>query len=391
MISKTRTGLVPALLPWLAAFFFGAAVGGLVGHYVFPRVRVLPAREGNGTSRAQDDVAALGSIEPEGGVLTLGVPVPDRLLKFFAGIKEGDTVDQGKELAELESHNARKLDLELMQQQLKDAKAKVEAIKGKARAQLAVDEVRIQQAKEPYDVKQQQEQIVFLEKKLKNARVDLKRIDFPGSTVSEQEKEQQKLRVALAENEVDMAKDNLEKLKKTQELNIKAVEAQKQATLAEKTSALSEISLPMLLSKVKLAEEKLNESIVRAPSAGTILKIFTRPGELVGGQKPILQMADTRKMVVVAEVYETDIGRVKPGQKAIVTVRSRPKDFELDGTVIQVGKMVGENQVRDVDPTANVHRRVFKVKIRLGPNDEAAKRINQQVTVKLLVENEKKQ
>jgi len=70
---------------------------------------------------------------------------------------------------------------------------------------------------------------------------------------------------------------------------------------------------------------------------------MAHPGELVGASQPLLQMADTDHMAVIAEVYETDIQRVK--EKQTVTIRSRTFDGDaqqngISGEVVHLGEMI---------------------------------------------------
>jgi HlyD family secretion protein len=46
-----------------------------------------------------------------------------------------------------------------------------------------------------------------------------------------------------------------------------------------------------------------------------LIEIHTYPGERVGADG-ILELGRTDEMVAIAEVYETDIGRVRKGQRA---------------------------------------------------------------------------
>ena len=101
-----------------------------------------------------------------------------------------------------------------------------------------------------------------------------------------------------------------------------------------------------------------------------------------------MQLGNTNQMEVVAEVYETDISRVRLGDKARITGRALPKDAqgkskELEGKVVFIGTMVGQNKVYDVDPRAEVDRRTVEVRIRLTDGAPAAKLINHQVTVEI--------
>ena len=59
-------------------------------------------------------------------------------------------------------------------------------------------------------------------------------------------------------------------------------------------------------------EADLGLAVVRAPFAGQVLEIYTRAGEKVGADG-IAELAMTDAMYTIAEVYETDVGRVHLG------------------------------------------------------------------------------
>jgi HlyD family secretion protein len=64
-----------------------------------------------------------------------------------------------------------------------------------------------------------------------------------------------------------------------------------------------------------------------------VLQIHARPGERVGPEG-IVELADTSVMYAVAEVYETDVGRVRIGQRA--RIRSQNPDAAADLTNLRV-------------------------------------------------------
>lgn len=76
-------------------------------------------------------------------------------------------------------------------------------------------------------------------------------------------------------------------------------------------------------------------------------------------------------MYVAAEVYETDVARVRLRQKAIVT--GSAFELELEGEVTQVGLEVKQQDVFESDPLVNTDNKVVEVKIRLDP--ESSKRV----------------
>ncbi|MDX1644828.1 MAG: HlyD family efflux transporter periplasmic adaptor subunit, partial [Thermoanaerobaculia bacterium] len=94
--------------------------------------------------------------------------------------------------------------------------------------------------------------------------------------------------------------------------------------------AVLEAELAGARAELASAESELERSRVYSPLAARVLEVHTWPGERVGEQG-ILEVARTDRMVAVAEVYETDIGRVRLGQRATVT--SPALSEPLTGTV----------------------------------------------------------
>jgi len=370
------------------AFVGGAVLGGLGVHFFRggeegPSQTIRPIKQ-------VSKVTALGRLEPEGGVLTLGIPLPDRLQKFFPNIREEALVKKGQELAKMESYSARELDLNLIGQQLVEAQAKLEGVTQKINAQIKLDDIKLRQLKElgPFDLQLQKHKVQGLKKQLAVAQDTMKRLKGLGSTVSQQEIEQQELRVFQAQTELKIGQDALEKMNQGTDLEVKAAQAQLAASKAALVSAQKEAPIETLKSQQRLAKLRLEDSILRAPIDGKILKILAKPGELVGGQQPILQLGNTSQMEVVAEVYETDIAKVRKGDKARITGRALPRDKEgketrLEGKVVSIGIIVGRNKVYDVDPRAEVDRRTVEVRIRLDDSAAAAKLINHQVNVEI--------
>ena len=77
----------------------------------------------------------------------------------------------------------------------------------------------------------------------------------------------------------------------------------------------AEAEIAVAKTETSRAQADVEQSTIRAPVTGTVLGIHTRPGEQVG-EAGILDMAQTARMFVVAEVFETDIARVRKGSKA---------------------------------------------------------------------------
>jgi HlyD family secretion protein len=84
-------------------------------------------------------------------------------------------------------------------------------------------------------------------------------------------------------------------------------------------------------------------------------------------------------MFAIAEVYETDIGRVRLGQRATVT--SPAFHGPLGGTVDRIGMKIGKADEINVDPIAATDARVIEVDVRLDDSPAVASLTNLQVEV----------
>ena len=126
------------------------------------------------------------------------------------------------------------------------------------------------------------------------------------------------------------------------------------------------------------AEADLELSIVRSPLDGQVLEIHAREGERVGVEG-VAELGRTSAMVAVAEVYETDIGRVRVGQRARVTSPALPG--VLAGEVERIGLKIGKKDVLSTDPVADADARVVEVEIRLARPELAAALTNLRVDV----------
>ncbi len=137
------------------------------------------------------------------------------------------------------------------------------------------------------------------------------------------------------------------------------------------TSERDSLQLQVDVAHANLANARadLARSTVRSPIKGQILDIHARPGERVGPDG-IVEIGKTHEMYAIAEVYETDIGRVKVGQRATVTSPVLPEP--LQGTVERIGLKVGKMDVLNSDPAAKTDARVIEVEVRLDDSEAAA-------------------
>jgi HlyD family secretion protein len=130
------------------------------------------------------------------------------------------------------------------------------------------------------------------------------------------------------------------------------------------------------------AKASFDQSVVRSPTDGEVLDIHTQVGEVVSSDG-IVEIGQTRQMQIVAEVYQSDINKVRVGQRVRVT--SDSFSGELAGTVERIGSQVRRQEVVNTDPSANIDARVIEVHVNLddASSRKAAKLTNLQVQVVL--------
>jgi HlyD family secretion protein len=92
----------------------------------------------------------------------------------------------------------------------------------------------------------------------------------------------------------------------------------------------------------QLASQRMGDVTIRAPIVGTVIERPVEVGQIiasatsnVSGGTTILKMADLSQVQVRALVDETDLGQVKPGQRARVTVDAYP-NRPFIGTVTKI-------------------------------------------------------
>ena len=100
-------------------------------------------------------------------------------------------------------------------------------------------------------------------------------------------------------------------------------------------------------------------TIIRAPFAGVITKAQVAAGEVVDTNQELFTVADLSSVWVQAEVYEKDLGRIRIGQPAFVTVDTYP-DERFTGKVSHISDIL-DPQTR----TARVRCEVSNPGVRL--------------------------
>ena len=135
---------------------------------------------------------------------------------------------------------------------------------------------------------------------------------------------------------------------------------------------------------VETARIQLDDTDLRAPTTGTIIEKLVEKGQVisspimdVGGGTLLLKMADLTSVQVRTLVDETDIGKITPGQAAVVTVTAFPNQ-------------PFRGQVQKIEPQATANQTVttFAVQIMLK-NDSGLLKPGMNADVAILITERK--
>jgi HlyD family secretion protein len=272
-------------------------------------------------AHAEQNIGALGRIEPKGGIIHLMGPIGEAVAQVL--VKQGEVVRQGQPLATFAS-------------------------KPLLEAELALARLGLQEAQEV-----QAKNLLLQDNQLKvaKAELDLAQKSFANmgqigaDAFSVMQVDQRKNQVHTAQVKVNSAVLESERLK--QESAIRLGRAQEQ---------------------VKLGQEKLALATLRAPSDGTILEIDKGVGETCGGA-PFILLADLGVMYVTADIFEADVPRLRPGQEASISGKALGKTIK--GSIETIGRLVSPQS------------KVAKVSIRLAEAEPASQLINSEVNVSI--------
>ncbi|MDL5057260.1 ABC exporter membrane fusion protein [Geitlerinema calcuttense] len=355
-------------------------------------------------------VTALGRLLPETEVIRVSAPLSldkDRLAEL--NVQRGDRVEANQIIAILDSRDRLENALNQAQERLRVAEAKLAQVKagaksGEINAQQAT--IRRLEAQWQTDTAAQQAVISRLEAQLQgeiaaqqatverleaaqqNAEAEYRRheqlykdgaistslFDSKRLTWETQRQQLNEARVILeriqntGRQQLNEARVTLDRLERTgsQQVNEAQATLEQIAEVRPVDVQAAQAEVDAALADVKKAESDLNQVFIRAPIGGRILEVHTRPGETLS-DNGVVDLGQTDRMEAIAEVYQTDVGKIRSGQTAIIT--SDSFDGELRGTVRLVGLQVGQQSVFSNQPGENLDRKVVEVRIRLNPED----------------------
>jgi len=331
-------------------------------------------------------VTALGRIEPQGKVIKLSAAVSaegSRVEKLL--VKEGDRIKAGQVIAILNSRDRLQAALKEAQEQVKVAQANLNRIQaGAKRGEIAAQKAAIArlEAERQGDINAQAATIERFQAEVRNAQAEDKRYQklSQQGAISASQRDSKRLNLETAQKGLQEAQALLNRTQATSQQQIKEATA----TLDEIAEVrgvdviASQAEINRAIAAMNLAKANLKQAEVRSPQNGQIFEIHTHPGELVSTDG-IADIGQTSQMYVIAEVYESDIGKVHSGQQVQIFGDYLP--IELQGIVDRKGLQVRRQNLINSDPVSNIDNRVVEVHIRLDENSsrKAATLTNMQV------------
>ncbi len=328
----------------------GVALAAIAGYVTWKSV---PAALPTAIAAAEPaGVGALGRVEPASRIRKLAQPggfSVNRVEKLL--VTEGDRVEAGQVLTVLSDAD-----------QKDAAVAQAEAAAAQARATLD----KVKAGGSPSQIVEQQARIASLVEQERMTRLDAERSEqlVPSGAGARATAERNRAAAARATAERIAAVAQLDTLSHPRPEDVAVAEAQLRG--AEGTLARAKADAAL--------------SRITAPIAGTVIKIYARSGDLIANDG-LLDLADLEHMDVVADVYETDLPRLRQGAIADVIVPGDPNRYRA--SVREIGWMVRRTTQAGSDPVAAVDARSVEVRLTLDDAGRQAlrQRTNMQVQV----------
>jgi HlyD family secretion protein len=294
-------------------------------------------------------IGCLGRIEAGDGIIHIAARAlsgqPSIIAKLF--VKDGDKVTAGQVLAELES------------------RGQLEAAARQAEARIAVARSHVEQVQagaKPSDLAAAQTEIERLQVELDNARKEHQRYSTLGNNVTASQLDALQLRIDSTTRALTAARQRLTSMTEIRPVDVAVARAELDEAIRTEARVRAE----------------RDATVIKAPIDGRVIKVHARPGEQVQNEG-LLEMAPMEPMYVVAEVPESDILRVKVGQRATISGDGLPSPIQ--GTVDRISMKVLQNQLVRVDPVNFSDSRVVNTWIKIDDGRAVSNFLNMRVDV----------
>ena len=325
-------------------------------------------------------VSALGRIEPETKIRKVSVSSSlsgDRIDQIL--VEENQVVKADTPLARLNSYGTLEASLAEANENVAVAQSKLAQVQaGAKQGEIRAQEYKVQSLERELAAEKlsQDQAVASARAKAKEASVERQRYDalYASGGASALDRDRYRTRAETTGAELAKAIETrtgkLATLRSDIESARQTLEQIKEVRPEEVATAKNE--LRKAIASRDRARKEFEFATVRAPQNGRILKIIARPGDRVG-DGGILEMADTSRMIVTAEVYQTDMPQIYLNQGATMTIDGTDQTFR--GVVYQVLPQVQRQSIFAGEPGENQDQRVFEVKLHLDLGPKGLERI----------------
>lgn len=322
--------------------------------------------------RRDNSLRGSGTVEARN--IRVGSKVGGRIDQVL--VREGDAVQPGQVLLTFDDKE--------LQAALEQSRASaVKAERGYRPEEIAEARAAAEQAMADYEMRKngyRKEDIDAAQDDLERAKADetRTRLDFERydalakkDLVSKQQRDtaEANWKMARAQKEMSQHKyDEMQRGYRPEEIaSAQARYLQTRANLEKMEHGNRREDIEQAKAAFALDEARFRERQVVAPSAAIVEVLDVRPGDLIAPNTPVATLLEKDQTYVRIYIPETELGRVKVGQKAEVRVDSFPKTV-FDGEVEQINQQA-EFLPRNVQTREERIHQVFGVKIRI--NDSA--------------------
>ncbi len=287
-------------------------------------------------------IAGPGRVEPASEDIKIGSELSGRLKSV--NVEEGDTIQRGQVLAELENADYRA--------QVESARANVVAKQAVLRK--VVNGARHQERAEAWSTVNEAKAV------MENANSELRRRQelFSAGVVSREELDRYAREADVAKAKYDAAVQQ---------------HALVDDRAREEDQSLAAADLKLAEAQLQEAEARYEKTFIRSPIDGIVLRKHHRGGESVSNSStvpdPVVTIGDHNTLRVRVDVDETDVSKVSVGQKAYVTADAYGKQ-KFWGHVIRVGRQLGPKNVRTDEPTERVDTKILETLVELDPGSK---------------------
>jgi HlyD family secretion protein len=299
------------------------------------RGEAVSAAVAAGKNTADGLIAAPGRVEAISEEIRVSSELSGRLKSV--NVEEGDRVKRGQVLAELENADYR----------ARVANAEAELVLREAELRRTVNGSRAEERREAEAAKQAGRAI------LENAKSEAERRRGLAArgVISRDEADRYERAYRVAQAEYEQASQRF---------------ALVDAEAREEDRAKAEANVAAARAQCEEARAVYEKSLIRAPMDGVILRKLRHTGESVSTQfdSPVITMADDSVLRVRLDVDETDVAKLKVGQRAYVTAEAYG-DQKFEGRVIRLGRILGKKNVRTDEPTEHVDTKILETVVEL--------------------------